>query len=44
MIHGPCGEGFNTKSKCMEDGKCTKYFPKAYQKETTLTEDGYPLY
>ena len=46
MIHGPCGEGFNTKSKCMKDNnnQCCKNFPKPYQKQTEIHEDGYPIY
>jgi len=28
----------------MNNGHCTKYFPKAYCSESTIPEDGYPLY
>ena len=42
MIHGPCDRG--TASPCLKDGKCTKGFPKSFQKETITDRDGYPLY
>ena len=38
MIHGPCG------SWCMENGKCSKHYPKPFQPETTMDENGYPQY
>ncbi|XP_058810250.1 uncharacterized protein LOC131675336 [Phymastichus coffea] len=38
MTHGPCGDW------CMKDGKCSKNFPKQFQNETTLDENGYPHY
>lgn len=43
MIHGPCGI-FNPQSPCMEDGKCTKNYPRQLLQETITGIDGYPLY
>ena len=43
MMHGPCGEA-NTKSPCMMDNRCTKHFPKGYNVDTTIDEDGFPVY
>jgi hypothetical protein len=43
MVHGPCGL-WNPNTSCMKDGKCTKGFPKSFQAETIMTQDGYPVY
>ncbi|XP_044005873.1 uncharacterized protein LOC122850880 [Aphidius gifuensis] len=39
MIHGPCGDWCKNK-----DGICTKHFPKKFQNETLIDENGYPTY
>jgi hypothetical protein len=43
MIHGPCGE-LNTNSVCMECNKCTKHFPRRFNPETTIDEEGFSVY
>lgn len=43
MIHGPCG-ALNSNSPCMDNGKCTKRFPKNLLPETITGNYGYPLY
>ena len=43
MIHGPCGLQ-SPNSPCMRDGQCSKHFPKAFQPETVINPDGYPMY
>lgn len=43
MMHGPCGEA-NINSPCMHEKKCTKHFPKKFNTETTIDEDGFPIY
>lgn len=41
MMHGPCGAA-NPNAPCMEDGKCTKEYPKAFAERTI--QNGYPSY
>ena len=43
MMHGPCGAA-KPNSPCMHVDRCSKYFPKFFSDETTIDEDGYPLY
>ena len=45
MMHRPCGQA-NTKAACMDrdNNFCTKKFPKAYQTENALDENGYAIY
>ena len=43
MVHGPCGAR-NSNAPCIEGGKCTKGYPKEFAEETTMDQDGYPVY
>ena len=43
MVHGPCG-CINPNSPCMQDGRCSKKYPKQYIVETQLGISSYPLY
>ncbi|KAM3238286.1 hypothetical protein P3L10_013317 [Capsicum annuum] len=43
IMHGPCGST-DKFSPCMQNGKCTKHFPKKFVHTTTLDEEGYPVY
>ena len=43
MIHGPCGV-LNPHSVCMDNGVCTKNFPKDFANITSFEVNGYPLY
>ncbi|GLT45046.1 hypothetical protein SLA2020_189100 [Shorea laevis] len=43
MMHGPCGVA-NKSSPCMVDGRCSKRFPKRFHDQTTIDEEGFPIY
>jgi hypothetical protein len=43
MIHGSCGE-LNRNSVCMDGNRCTKHFPKGFNSETTIDEEGFLVY
>ncbi|XP_016661099.1 uncharacterized protein LOC107884118 [Acyrthosiphon pisum] len=43
MIHGPCGE-LNIRSPCMNNGKCSKKYPRKLVKDIQTGDDGYPTY
>nr|XP_045088159.1 uncharacterized protein LOC120970143 isoform X2 [Aegilops tauschii subsp. strangulata] len=43
MMHGPCGQP-HYKSPCMINGKCSKHFPKMFCEETSIDEEGFPIY
>ena len=44
MVHGPCGRALDRNAPCMQDGRCTKRYPRPFVAETQLGEDGYPAY
>jgi hypothetical protein len=43
MVHNPCGPE-HPNAPCMKDGKCSKGYPKVFQEQTQLSQDGYTLY
>lgn len=44
MMHGPCGELF-PQAPCMENGRCSKNYPRDFAEETTEPSSGkYPIY
>ena len=40
MVHGPCG-ALNPDCPFMEDGLCTKHYPKDWREETAVNLNGY---
>jgi hypothetical protein len=43
MMHGPCGDT-NPACKCMQDGRCSKHYPRQFHDSTTLTDALYHVY
>lgn len=43
MIHEPCGFA-DRRSPCMNNGKCSKHFPKRFFERTSVDEDEFPIY
>ena len=43
QLHGPCGPR-HPSAPCMEDGQCTKGYPREFREDTALPEAVYPLY
>lgn len=43
MVHGPCG-ALNPNAPCMDNGRCTKNYPKPFQAQTMIDQEGYPRY
>jgi len=43
MVHSPCGR-LCPAAPCMQDGNCSKSFPKQYQEETVVSENGHYIY
>ena len=43
MFHGPCGL-LNPAAPCMQNGKCTRNFPKPFAAATIIDKDGYVHY
>lgn len=41
MVHGLCGT-LNDKAPCMENGVCTKHYPKEFNERTNMDVNGYP--
>ncbi|XP_072058074.1 uncharacterized protein [Arachis hypogaea] len=43
MIYGPCGMN-NSKSPCMLNGQCSKYYPKPFRSRTMIDDGGFHKY
>ena len=43
QLHGPCGPR-HPSSPCMQDGQCSKGYPKEFRETTSMPEAMYPLY
>ncbi|KAK3000416.1 hypothetical protein RJ639_022539 [Escallonia herrerae] len=43
MMHRPCGDS-RPHNLCMRDGECSKNYPKSFNSETYVDENGFPVY
>ncbi|GFZ19875.1 hypothetical protein Acr_28g0005800 [Actinidia rufa] len=44
MVHGSCGAR-NPNASCLDNnGRCTKWYPRAFVEGITMNQDGYPIY
>ncbi|CAI0557164.1 unnamed protein product, partial [Linum tenue] len=43
MMHGPCGV-LQPSAICTSGGKCGRHFPKKFHSQTSIDEDGFPIY
>lgn len=43
MIYGQCGRTFS-RSSCIKDGYCTKYYPKTFNSTTVIKDSRYSSY
>uniref|UniRef100_A0A0R0IRC7 ATP-dependent DNA helicase n=1 Tax=Glycine max TaxID=3847 RepID=A0A0R0IRC7_SOYBN len=43
MVHDPCGI-LQSKSPCMKEGKCSRFYPKIFQPQIVLDSNDYPIY
>jgi len=51
MVHDPCGSDYpwspymaGRTGSSLGQARCAKQFPRDFQEETIVQEDGYPLY
>ena len=43
MVHSPCGS-INSRTSYMIENKCVKHFPMKFCSQTTVDNDGFPIY